>query len=209
MTLSIKILIISEKSIEFHVKKKSLFLFLSCCFSYTLFASNPIYKIKSDTSNVKKNATNLYMEIVGQSFMYSLNYEKLLLQKNRPHALRAGISYYQQLSFGHEAPIHSIFVPFAYSALFGKRYNYLEAGIGITYNNFFQVGEATITNVLGNLVFGYRRQAEKGVLFRITYTPFIYIFSNDYNLNRSDFVFGIVGHPIWFGLSIGYTFFKN
>jgi len=102
--------------------------------------------------------------------------------------------------------MHFLVIPFSLCALIGKLPNYMDMGAGVTMVNIFQTGQTTISNLLGNFIIGYRRQTAKGLMFRVTYSPFIYLYSNDKTLDRSEYAFGIPGKPIWGGLSIGYSF---
>ena len=175
-------------------------------------AQNQNMVIKEDTDISDKNINNLYVELLGQGFKYSINYERIFMQKKKPYTFRGGLSYFLHGYFMNTGSwynpnsAHCIVIPFSFSVLKGKQPNYLELGMGVTSSNIFQIGSGPNINVLGNFIVGYRRQKEKGFMFKIIYSPFIYLFSNDVTLKREDYVFGIIGLPIWFGVSTGYSF---
>jgi len=183
-----------------------LIIVLAMSFTSSYISAQDTVKYPDTTNSRKININNLYIEFLGQG-IWSLNYERVL-QKKSPLAFRGGLSYiYIQESSGQgQIPdYHILVVPLSFSLLFGKKNSFLETGMGVSYVNTMQAGYAATTLIMGNIIVGYRRQVRKGLLFRISYTPIIYLYSDEY-MDSKHYAFGISGVLLWGGLSIGYSF---
>ena len=176
-----------------------------------LMALLPLIKVEAKSS--------IYGELLGSGFLYSLNYE-YFIKDDLP--IRIGV---ERIAWSTNGEVNSIFggtisesVGLGFpiitlSKLIGKGHHKLELGGGLTYLKFVEEGSKVYPDhsvipvldierdLLLSGVVGYRYQLpywEKGFLFRFSYTPLIPIYSAGY----ADELF----IPIWFGLSLGYTF---
>ncbi|MNU52185.1 hypothetical protein D3C71_411910 [compost metagenome] len=200
--------------------KKNLILLLA----YLAFGT-PIFSQENETPI--KNKHTVYLEIFGQGFSGSLNYD-LLFNSDRKWrtSLTTGIiAIPRSLGFGDGTYLG---IPVSYNWLYGKKRNLLELGIGLT----TQLGEgysfengsigtpkkslsALYTYITPKL--GYRFQPDKhGVFFRATLTPHLALVNTRFSARNGSLTtnhtffqnFMNVGYGAfpWFGASIGYTF---
>jgi hypothetical protein len=133
--------------------------------------------------NTRKNS--VYIEILGNGAVYSINYDRIIIQKNMTSLfLRAGGNEYHRRSTD-ELSFNLIG---AAGFLYGDPRHFLEAGPGFTYFS----GSPDRLVVLSA---GYRFQGRKGLLVRAT--P-MYIFNSE----KGD----TFGNSLWFGASVGYSF---
>jgi len=145
------------------------------------------------TSSVNANPNACYVELGGPSILYSINYERLFLDRI---AARIGYSY-----VGGQPTLTT--VPFSVSYLLGSKNHRLESGIGCMYATFSNFsadqsfwlagGEPILDGFGGNVYIGYRYQPiTRGLVFRAGVAP-SFSWRLDYFLP-------------WFGLSLGYSF---
>jgi hypothetical protein len=147
--------------------------------------------IAQDTNiNFKKN--QFYLEIGGNSLVYSISYERLL---SEDFTLRAGFGITPGLIFADGTFIH---IPVTVSYLIGGKRSKFETGLGLTYFAGTDVevfgldaGDQSLIFLTG--IVGYRYSSPGGFVFRIFFTP---LYSSD-----ADPYF----YP-YFGLSFGYAF---
>jgi hypothetical protein len=98
----------------------------------------------------------VYLEVFGRGGILSFNYDRRF--KNRPTGLgfSVGAGYVNDGEFG------ILSVPISLNYLMGNRGKYFETGAGVSIftsdSNIFD----TDSNVLGHLIFGYRRQPING-----------------------------------------------
>jgi len=158
--------------------KKALILLLLTCISLSGFTQT------NDLISLKPQKTNsIYLELGGNSFLYSLNYDKLFRTSDATKiALGAGLEYLTYMNADGNDYGASLCLTPAVNLLFGKASHNLETGVSL----FLISG-----TVLPAARIGYRYQpVNGGFLFRIGFTPII---------TTSIFI------P-WGGISLGYTF---
>jgi hypothetical protein len=149
------------------------------------FSSEQTYAEIDKTSYKKIKHHSVYVELGGNSIVYSLNYDYTFsLSESTKLAIGAGFEYLiMNSSFFSNSPYSAhqdkpfLFITPAVNLLCGKKSHHLELGISAIYL------------ALPSARIGYRYQPAKGgFFFRIGYTP-VLIF------------------PIhWGGISFGYTF---
>lgn len=157
-----------------------------------VFFSVSVGSFAQDTT-VASNA--IYLELGGNAGYGSLNYERMILSKNKFQlSVRAGLSTLKMVDYRDKFN-PDIIIPVALNVTYGNNHK-IETGIGSTYTNMVNVGgnlSPERTSVLnGNLHLGYRYQKSNGgILFRVCYTPLF----ESFNSFRH-----------WAGISVGYTF---
>ena len=157
----------------------------------SLLAGSPA---KGQTSNdsLKRNA--VYIELLGQGVLYSVNYDYRIKENI---ALRAGLTTYG-INFFSKSNVTGF--PMMLNYLSGKRKGHFEAGIGfmpllVTEETGWFSWEddkkkQSEVDVIGNINLGYRYQPRTGgFVFRFNFTPLI----------------GPTVIP-WAGMSFGYGF---
>ncbi|WKK59806.1 hypothetical protein [Sphingobacterium sp. BN32] len=191
--------------------KKNLLTFLTValcvsgvCAQSTLMYSNAesMSSTKNDKSGYltfrqdqeeSKRKQGVFFEILGTGLTYSFNYDTRF--QNRPDGLgaRVGVSYYA-------IDGDKLFtLPVGLNYLLGKNGHYFELGAGATLisgeeedGEILFIDSESNTTVMGNLVFGYRKQPlDGGFLFRAGFAPVI---------TKKDFI------PYWPYVSFGYSF---
>ena len=145
------------------------------------FSSEQTYDEIDKASYKKIKHHSIYVELGGNSVLYSLNYDYTFsLSKSCKLAIGSGFEYlilgsYKDSDTPQDKPF--LFVTPAVNFLLGKKSHHLEVGISAIY---FSMPSARI---------GYRYQPAKGgFLFRVGYTPML------------------MGPLHWCGISFGYTF---
>lgn len=129
---------------------------------------------------------NLFVELGGAGMIMTFNYDQRFTKSDVGIGGRIGIG-----GFALPENDHLVAIPVGINYLMGKNGKYFEIGAGATYFGGNAILDDT-NEVMGNLVFGYRRQPEDGgFMFRAGLTPFF---------NHETFI-PYVGH-----LSFGYTF---
>lgn len=165
--------------------------------------------LKSQDS-VAKNT--IYAEILGNAAGISLNYDRVVLKKEK---------YFLSVGFGAGAVPANLIndalnngmpkakyvvygIPIFSNLSFGKKNNHIETGLGFTFQQgMYGLGLKYSKTLFTVIRLGYRYQKEKGGFFwKIGITPFIPIKE-----------FGTLSVPYsivpWGGLAFGYTFKKN
>jgi hypothetical protein len=144
-----------------------------------------------------KNA--LFIELGGNAGMYSLNYDRILI--NKPGfrtSVRGGFSL---MPFTTDAVADLIFVA-EHNFLIGKEKHFIETGPGITYVRSYALDtkKHISSQWLGALRLGYRFQErlDEGLFFRAGLTPYLV------QTNESDQPEGIF--QFWFGVGAGANF---
>ncbi len=175
---------------------KKIFLFITLLSYSTLVFTQEKDSVLIDkpikVETFKKNA--VFLELGGNAFLYSLNYERLnKISENLKLSYGAGL----ELLVGESQDIspnkrnrdkYPIFaVTPAVNLLFGRNKSHLEIGTS--------TGLLYIVPVIQTFRLGYRYQGEK-VLFRIGFTP-IFSFPHDGNFHFL---------TPWGGVSLGYRF---
>ncbi len=153
---------------------------------------------------IRYSKTNLYAEILGSGFMCSGNCERLFFINNLLITTgRVGLGFYPSRFgiFGGET-IWSGIVPITHSFIFGNDIG-LEFGYGITLG--LDNGEDAFGNegILKwfNIIVGMRFQKrDRGILFRMGYTPIIKYLP--YHTQTMEIKKKLEIHN-WFGFSLG------
>ena len=146
---------------------------------------------KAQEVNLSRNS--IYLEILGNGGLYSINYERSF---KASIIGRIGFASFSSDMYGYNTRITD--VPLTVSYITGKNKSHFETGGGMLLG---VKKEYDVSNTLVDLIgfIGYRYQpAEKGFLFRIGLTPF---YSLDGHVNYPDSGFTLSG-----GLSLGYHF---
>ncbi len=153
----------------------------------------------------------IYLELLGNGGLYSLNYDRLL---SRRLSLRAGITHwtdpdeYRGSVFSSSRRTTLTALPLMANYLVGRGNSRFEAGAGVLVgrqqDEHSRSGEATTRTstsfVTLTATAGYRYQRRTGgVIFRIGFTPF-------YGLNNEDDAYPDRGFFPSLGTSIGYGF---
>lgn len=132
---------------------------------------------------------SVYLEILGQGGIYSLNYDRLFSEY---FGGRIGFSAFTSI---FESSF--LLVPITANYLVGSKNHHLELGAGVVFGSIdFNDSESDAKGsaLIETATIGYRYQPKQdGFLFRIGFTPLIRLGSD------GDFL------P-WGGLSVGYSF---
>lgn len=176
------------------MKKLSLFLLLTT-FAVSSFAQKKLKK--TDDRFVYKNTAQL--EIFGHGVLYSLNYERNLLNYNHfKTSFQAGVSFYP-------APIDirsRLWVPISFNQLFSLKQHHVELGLGFVLTQFqnYSDGDGRMFykesfDPLMSAKIGYRYQKPNGRMqYKVLFTPML-----ERQYGQYDF------HPLG-GITIGYNF---
>lgn len=136
---------------------------------------------------------SIYLELLGSGLVYSINYERSI---NQFLSGRIGFMYdllHLVIADDEDEQDRLNMLPLMLYYIPGKSKHKLEIGLGIAFvftkGKFDDVGIFdSDTNLVGATTIGYRIQPEsRGVIFRISFTPF----------------FGDEGVLPWGGLSVG------
>jgi hypothetical protein len=147
-------------------------------------------------------ANNVYLELLGNGGLYSINYERRLTEQL---GLRAGIARWTADDWWSDAQTTITSLPLGVSFLPGSGTRRIELGAGILVGQRQRtgaLGSAGQTNGFTSLtgVVGYRFQpARSGWLFRVGFTPF-------YGLGDEDAAYPDQGFLPSIGVSAGYSF---
>ncbi|GHT52443.1 hypothetical protein AGMMS49982_12690 [Bacteroidia bacterium] len=146
-----------------------------------------------------KRQQTVFFELMGQSIVYSVNYDSRFFEGDGGFGAHIGLGYIPVQEFLGLSDVHFFSVPASVYYLIGKHGNYFEVGAGVSLlstvkaKNGLHIGR----EFLGTLCIGYRRQPlNKGLLFRIGTTPLVALNSTE----------GFVGLPFYPGISLGYAF---
>ncbi len=134
---------------------------------------------------ITKNTINF--EISGNALVYSLNYDRVLLQTEfYKGTLRIGAGVLPYPSEVKESR-NWIFIPIEYNNLFGPKNHFLELSIGTTYTHSFQGANHWVTGRIGYRLQGFNT----GFFFRaglvLLYIP--YANPQAFNYEIQDFTF--------------------
>jgi hypothetical protein len=193
---------------------KSILIFSVLTFSMLTFA-------QSDNSSPRfdgKSKNTIYAELLGNNLYYSLNFDRILWQKEHMFfSARIGASFVPA-----KRNHYSIGIPLEGNFLFGKTKHYLELGLGTQYmfasdyyfltdqqGEVLEVVEQDIQSVRVGARIGYRYQNPGGgFFFRAGLTPYVKVVDI-----RKDKYDGQYAQPEsqlslipWAGLSFGYSF---
>jgi len=146
-------------------------------------------KRNSDSPSSALDKNSIYFELLGSTFGIGVSYERKIVS-TPSLALNARIGV-GTVYIVNAAPTLGI------NALIGRKKNFLEIGFNFTRTFEFDLFPANPDNYwLGNPILGYRLITNKGLIFRIVFTPFLDTFN------------AAVGSDLapYGGLSIGKTF---
>jgi hypothetical protein len=173
------------------------------------FASKPC--LAGDTLAPQLPISSLSFELGGSGVLYSLNYERILLQGKPTLSGRIGVNPFPFVIKGFQ-DLGTVGALTELSLLAGHTRNFAEAGIGIAYNYFIDPNDETgftgITLLIPHL--GYRGYSkDMRTYFKVAYTPAI-IISKTYVISQhgsgyTDEQIKQRVFPIFFGFSIGRT----
>ncbi len=159
------------------------------------FAQSPVEPVRRNT---------FFLELGGNTWFYSLNYDRILLNRDK-WKLSGRVGSMYMPSFKAENR-HMVGVPLEISYLRGRGKHFLEIGLGVTTTyDTYPLSETRIRElaVVGVPRIGYRYQKpEGGLFFKTGFTPMAGLL---YNLRdrrwatQSAFVYPLVG------LAIGHT----
>ena len=159
-------------------------------FPQILFAQNATPKQQVEAAS--KPQSSFFVELGGQSIIYSVNGDFRLSGTKNNLGIRAGIGY---LNIDNESLTT---IPIGLNYLMGKKNKYFEVGLGATFVSSDALKSSTDNGLLtvGTIFFGYRLQPEDGGFnFRVG-LPLIF-----YNDGQDSFFI-----PFYPGISFGYTF---
>jgi hypothetical protein len=149
---------------------------------------------QDSTQKIPRTARNVvFVEGLGNGFLYSVNYERFLWDAV---SLRAGFSAWTNNS-DPQFIQDNITVPILINFLTSESEHNFEGGIGITIWQNTITSYPTRTTILAALRLGYRYQPLKGgFVFGIAFTPLFNPF----------FSRGSSGIEAWGGISLGWSF---
>lgn len=166
------------------------------CVFLTILIANPnkVFSQKKEATAGLKGKSTVFVELFGNGFGYSLNYDRVFFhEKKNALTWRVGLAYLPSSRKLTKAGDLSLLGEFNY--LRGKRSNFLELGLGITYWKSFELSQDKYIPLYLVTRIGYRYQKENGGFFmRIGVLPIIDL--SRYPGNRLS-LFG--------GLSLGFT----
>lgn len=141
-----------------------------------LFAGSSVFAQTPDSVQVSKNGNSIFLELGGNAFMLSLNYERIFVTES-PFSftgrLGLGLFPYELGLFGGESKYTGV-VPVSFGVLYGRKFS-LEAGLGASVAWFDGdiFGNSSGPIKWFNGLLGMRYQAPGGFLFRLGFTPVI------------------------------------
>ena len=172
---------------------KRIFILLCLFISSIGFGQDSTFVVSQDTTVEFKDykfkfKNNIQFELLGTGGLYSVNYERFLVNRNRfKTSVQLGISPMFRTSW------NGLSIPISITELFSFKKHHLELGIGIAPNFVSHENHGNSWESLLNGRVGYRFQKPSGrFVFRAGYTPFLYFPDNKF--------------IHWGGISIGYSF---
>lgn len=150
---------------------------------------------KKDAESSLKGKGTVFIELLGNTGLYSLNYDRVFYHKKRDALTwRAGLAYWPLGKDIINTGTMTFLGEFNY--LRGKGPHFLESGVGLTHWWIFRLDDDTyVRNYLLTRI-GYRYQKAKGgFFFRIGVLPVVYL---ERNVDPIGTLYG--------GVSLGYTF---
>jgi hypothetical protein len=176
---------------------KTLLVIITTLFYFTASASDTLSQ-----SQKFSNKNSLQFELFGHGLLYSVNYERILINNSKfKTAVSAGASYLPP-----ETGFIGLWLPITFSEIISFNKHHVEVGIGsvITRDRklykdvLFQ--KEKVWGAFGSFELGYRYQKPDGrFLFKAAFTPFIEFFNTD--IRRLDAEIYPSG-----GLTFGYCF---
>jgi len=177
--------------------------------SLLLLFSSVLLSVKAQEIGPELKRNTIFIELLGNGGIYSLNYDRILLSKEKwKLAGRAGVSYF---NFSDDFNTQYYAIPLEVSYLVGKGNHFLETGLGIT--PLYKIGERIEEfNIEQETLFitstariGYRYQRKDGgFFFKAGWTPQYtkaYRFGESFLPKRYGYLF-----PIMIGIGAGYSF---
>ncbi|MCF8226582.1 MAG: hypothetical protein K9J30_11960 [Bacteroidales bacterium] len=160
------------------------------------------------TNNIFQNKNSIQLDLGGHGLFYSINYERILVNRERfKTAVQAGISYYPPAT-----GIRDVWIPISINEFYSLGNHHIEVGLGIV--PIYEAVRYTDNSAdywfwsrLYSGRIGYRYQKPDGrFLIRAGFTPmlereWIYIGSGA----NGDRTFVSKFHPFG-GVTVGYTF---
>ena len=153
----------------------------------------------SSAQSPQEDRNAVYLELAGSGGLYSINYEREILDGVRA---RIGFGSWTTESFFSDAETSLTTVPFTVTVLRGRGAHRLELGGGVTIGNRdrdnFSGASGGFVSVTGLLGYRFHRPG-RGFLFRADVTPF-------YGFGEEDVAYPEKGFFPSFGISLGYAF---
>lgn len=136
-----------------------LFSFMATSSSHGLGQENVLGKARSNT---------VFLEVLGNAYLYSFNYERVLLSASKmSYSARAGVSYFNVLNSGWMGDgLKYKFFPVTLNAVRHFDKNNIELGLGLTNEISNDEADQSKYNFVPTLHTGYRRYMENNFDFR-------------------------------------------
>ena len=161
------------------------------------------------TTTVYGQKNSIYLELLGNGYTGSINYERQLTQEHKLF-VRAGIGFHSNLGILEDTESYFT-IPLSFHYLVDiKNNNYLDLGIGTTLvqSNLKGVNAPnTILYLFTNI--GFRRNFGNKLFWRIHVSPYVTNITRDYDeiasmsfVSREEVSFP----KVWLGLSFGKRF---
>jgi hypothetical protein len=139
-------------------------------------------------------------ELFGHGSFYSIDYERIFLNKEKIKTLgQVGIAYYPE-----STGVMPLWIPLSVNQLISFHSNHLEFGAGQIIHLDNGIDGKKEMKLFGSLKLGYRYQKPDGkFLYKVAFTPFI-----DYwdTLPKSIIQNANVNFVPWAGMAFGYNF---
>jgi hypothetical protein len=139
-------------------------------------------------------------ELFGQGCFYSLDYERLFLNREKFKTLaQLGVAYYPE-----RTGVIPLWIPVSVNQLFSFHSHHLEAGAGQIFCSEKGLDGDQKLRLFGSLKLGYRYQKPDGkFLFKAAFTPVLdyWDVATDNELGRPEVEF-----MPWAGVAVGYNF---
>lgn len=160
--------------------KQLLFILMWGAITQICFAQKP-----EDSTPRHLAANSIYLELGGNSFLYSFNYDRIIpLSRSTKLALGAGVETLSSIKINDVNYNGALCLSPSVNFLFGSKSSHFETGLAL-----FVPFSTNMT--FPSIRIGYRYQPlEKGFLFRVGFTPML---------------ISSVLIP-WAGISVGYAF---
>jgi hypothetical protein len=155
---------------------------------FFIIKSGSAQYVKSDEFIVKNS---IYLEAGGNGLWFSLNYDRILRQKEKVILTR-------RTGFSYRSYCNSITLPITFSFLYGNNNNFLEIGAGPTLQ-YISSSSTTGFSTHGIIGFRYQEMEKSGFMFRVVLTPIFWRYIDD-NIYRTGY------YEPWLGISFGYSF---
>lgn len=166
----------------------------------TIFITFTHVAFSGDSVSIKRK-NSVYAQLLGNSIVHGINYERLLTQVGS-FKLAASLGY--ATSMGGLGEVDEFVFPFEIKMFgLGQRHQ-LEMGLGLTFDSnrfkkYYERRYIVLTRV------GYRYSGRRGALFRVGFTPHVY---QTFSPKVYRFVTGPVGFIFipYGGVSLGWRF---